>query len=124
MLEILSSYNCFYVHIKGPDEPAHDGNYRLKTQLIEVIDKYFLGELLKIISLDDCIVCVTADHATPCQLKTHSDDPVPVLISGNGIKGDDVSKFSEKTCKKGNLGVVKHGYELMPVLMNLLKGKT
>jgi 2,3-bisphosphoglycerate-independent phosphoglycerate mutase len=121
--EILSSYDCFYIHIKGPDEPAHDGNYRLKTKLIEIIDTHFFGELLKKISIDDCVICVTADHSTPCQLKAHSDAPVPLLISGNRIQGDNGYKFSEKECKKGSLGVLKHGYELMPVLMSLLKGK-
>jgi 2,3-bisphosphoglycerate-independent phosphoglycerate mutase len=56
-------------------------------------------------------------------LKAHSDDPVPLLISGNGIKGDKVEKFSEKTCKRGSLGVLKHGSELMPKLMDFIKRK-
>jgi len=123
LLEILPSYDCFYIHIKGPDEPAHDGNYRLKTQLIATIDRHFFGELLKKIDLRDYVICVTADHSTPCKLKAHSDAPVPLLISGNKIQGDKVSKFSEKECKKGSLGVLEHGAELMPMLMSLLKGK-
>jgi len=123
LLEILPSYDCFYIHIKGPDEPAHDGNYRLKTQLIATIDKFFFGELLPKIDLKDHIICVASDHATPCKLKAHSDHPVPVLIAGNKIRGDKVPKFSEKECKKGSLGVLEHGHELMPMLMSLLKGK-
>ena len=123
LLEILSSYDCFYIHIKGPDEPAHDGNCRLKTELVTTIDRDFFGELLKKIDPSDYVICVTADHSTPCSLKAHSDLPVPLLISGNKIQGDKVSKFSEKECKKGSLGVLKHGYELMPILMGLLKGK-
>lgn len=121
--EILSSYDCFYIHIKGPDEPAHDGNCQLKTKLIEIIDTYFFGELLKEININDCIICITADHSTPCQLKAHSDAPVPLLISGNRIQSDKGYKFSEKECKKGSLGILKHGYELMPILMSLIKGK-
>jgi len=123
LLEILLSYDCFYIHIKGPDEPAHDGNFQLKTQMIATIDKFFLGKLQSKIDLKDNIICVTSDHATPCKLKAHSDDPVPVLIVGNKIKGDKATKFSEKECKKGSLGVLEHGYELMPMLMSLLKGK-
>jgi len=123
LLELLGSYDCFYVHIKGPDEPAHDGKFQLKTQMIATIDKHFFGKLLPKINLDDCVVCVTADHSTPCKLKAHSDDPVPLLISGNGIRGDKVKKFSEKTCKKGSLGVLEHGSELMPKLMDFLKRK-
>ena len=123
LLEILSSYDCFYIHIKGPDEPAHDGNCRLKTEFIATIDRDFFGDLLKEIDSRDYVICVTADHSTPCSLKAHSDLPVPLLISGNKIQGDKGSKFSEKECKKGSLGVLKHGSELMPILMGLLEGK-
>jgi 2,3-bisphosphoglycerate-independent phosphoglycerate mutase len=121
LLEVLPLYDCFYIHIKGPDEPAHDGNFQLKTQLIATIDKFFFGELLPKIDLKNHIVCVTSDHATPCKLKAHSDDPVPVLIAGNQIRGDKLGKFSEKECKKGSLGILQHGTQLMPTLMNLLK---
>jgi len=123
LIEFLPSYDCFYVHIKGPDEPAHDGKYQLKTQMIATLDKHFFGELLPKINLDDFVVCVTADHSTPCKLGAHSDDPVPLLISGNDIKGDKVEKFSEKECKRGSLGVLAHGWELMPKLMAFLKRK-
>jgi len=124
LFELLRSYDCFYVHIKGPDEPAHDGNFQLKTQMIATIDKHFLGELLPKINLRDCVVCVTADHSTPCKLRAHSDDPVPLLISGNAIEGDKVEKFSEKACKGGSLGVLEHGSELMPKLIGFIKRKT
>lgn len=123
LLELLPSYDCFYIHIKGPDEPGHDGDFKRKTELIATIDKYFFGELLEKIKLEDNIICVTADHSTPCKLKGHSDDPVPLLITGNKIKGDKVSKFSEKDCKKGSLGILEHGTELMPKLISFLKKK-
>jgi 2,3-bisphosphoglycerate-independent phosphoglycerate mutase len=51
----------------------------------------------------------------------HSDTPVALLISGGTVEDDNISKFSEKECKKGSLGVIQHGYELMPELMKLLK---
>jgi len=121
LLDLLPSYDCFYIHIKGPDEPGHDGKFELKTELISVIDKYFFGKLLQRIKLENFIICVTADHSTPCKLKAHSDDPVPILISGNNIKGDNISKFSEKECKKGSLGVLEHGAKLMPKLISFLK---
>jgi 2,3-bisphosphoglycerate-independent phosphoglycerate mutase len=123
LLAIQSSYDCFYIHIKGPDEPAHDGNFRLKTELIATIDRDFFGELLKKIDPSNYVICVTADHSTPCSLKAHSDTPVPLLISGDKIQGDKASKFSEKECKRGSLGLLKHGYELMPILIGLLEGK-
>lgn len=122
LLEILPLYDCVYIHIKSPDEPGHDGDFMLKKRLIEIIDKHFFGELLPKINLPDCLICVTADHSTPCMLRTHSDDPVPVLISGNKILGDKVSKFSEAECLKGSLGILQKGTQLMPMLMDFLKG--
>jgi 2,3-bisphosphoglycerate-independent phosphoglycerate mutase len=112
------------VHIKGPDEPAHDGNFKLKAQMIETIDQHFFGRLLSKINLNSYVVCVTADHSTPCKLKAHSDDPVPLLISGDRIKGDKTEKFSEKQCKQGSLGLLEHGWQLMPKLMRLVAKKT
>jgi 2,3-bisphosphoglycerate-independent phosphoglycerate mutase len=123
LLGLIPSYDCFYIHIKGPDEPGHDGDFDLKTNLIAIIDKYFLGRLLNKVKLENFIICVTADHATPCKLKAHSDDPVPLIISGNKIKGDNVSKFSEKECEKGSLGILNHGTKLMPKLIRFLKAQ-
>jgi 2,3-bisphosphoglycerate-independent phosphoglycerate mutase len=121
LLELLPHYDCFYIHLKGPDEPGHDGNCYRKTKIIAEIDEHFLGKLLKQISLQDTIFCITADHATPCALKVHSDTPVPVLISGGKVTDEKNGKFSERNCANGSLGVIEHGYELMPKLMGLLK---
>ncbi len=93
LLEALPKHDAFYIHLKGPDEPGHDGNCKLKTQVISAIDKYFFGELLPKISLKDTVICVTTDHATPCDLKVHSDTPVPVLISGDKIKGENADQI-------------------------------
>jgi len=121
LLGVLPRFDCFYIHIKGPDEPAHDGNFQLKTQMIGTIDKFFFGELLPKVNLKDNVICVTSDHATPCKLKSHSDDPVPLLIAGNKITGDKAPKFSEKECRKGSLGTLRHGTQLMPKFMNYVK---
>jgi 2,3-bisphosphoglycerate-independent phosphoglycerate mutase len=121
LLDVLPSHDCFYIHLKGPDEPGHDGDCHRKTEIIAAIDKHFFGRLLKEISLKEHIICITADHATPCALKMHSDTPVPVLISGGKITDEKIAKFSERECENGSLGVLDRGCELMPKLMDLLK---
>jgi len=121
LLEALPKHDCFYIHLKGPDEPGHDGNCTLKTQIISAIDKYFFGPLLKQISLKDNLICITTDHATPCALKVHSDTPVPILISGNHADKGGAVKFCEKECAKGSLGTIERGCELMPKLMEMIK---
>ncbi len=121
LFEVLPNYDGFYIHIKGPDEPGHDGNFELKSQLIATIDKHFVGPMLEQINLEDSIVCITADHSTPCKLNAHSDDPVPLLIAGNKLQADRVQRFSEKECKMGELGVLLNGIELMPKLVKYVK---
>ena len=32
LLEEEPYYDCFYIHIKGPDEPGHDGNLNKKKK--------------------------------------------------------------------------------------------
>jgi len=123
LLGLLSDYDCFYIHIKGPDEPGHDGDFNLKVNTISIIDKYFFGKLLPNLRAEEFVVCVTSDHSTPCELKAHSDDPVPVLISGDKIKADNLTKFSEKECKNGSLGILNRGTELMPKLISLIRNR-
>ena len=121
LMEVLPLYDCFYIHIKGPDEPGHDGNCILKSQLIATIDKHFVGNMLQQINLENYLICITADHSTPCKLGAHSDDSVPLLIAGNKLQGDKVMGFSEKECKNGELGVLLSGTDLMPMLVSYLK---
>ena len=123
LLEELPKHDCFYIHLKGPDEPGHDGACKKKTDIISGIDKYFFGKLLPQLDLKNILFCITADHATPCVLKVHSDTPVPLIISGGPISDGNAVKFSEKNCAKGSLGTLEFGYELMPKLMDLLKKK-
>jgi len=118
VLESLKEFDGLYVHIKGPDEPAHDGKATAKKDSIEAIDRYFFGELIPRLNLKDTLITVTADHSTPCTLKAHSDDPVPVLVSGNNITPDGTAGFSEKECSKGSMGMMR-GQELMPLLIRL-----
>lgn len=118
--EEIGRHGGLYMHLKGPDEPGHDGNAAAKRDIIALIDRAFFGELLPRLDLRDVLVAVTADHATPCGLKTHSDDPVPLLVSGAGIKPDTTRRYSEREAAGGDLGVLA-GVDIMPLLTGLAK---
>jgi 2,3-bisphosphoglycerate-independent phosphoglycerate mutase len=116
-LEKIKEFDGLYIHIKGPDEPAHDGDFKTKKEVISAIDKFFFGQLLKKKDLlSDTLIAVTADHSTVCLIKAHSADPVPLLISGLGIKPDGSLSFSEKSCTEGSLGIIL-GKDLMGMLI-------
>jgi 2,3-bisphosphoglycerate-independent phosphoglycerate mutase len=111
--ELLGSYDFVYVHLKGPDEPGHDGDFLGKRKAIEDIDAGFFSKLG---DLTDNFLCVTADHSTPCVAKGHTDDPVPILIAGPGVKPDGSKRFTEAYGRQGVIGTLEHGYEIMSIL--------
>jgi len=103
-------YSNYWIHFKETDLPGHDGRYKDKVKMIEIIDKKFFKFLR---GVKDLKLVVTADHATPCYLKAHSTDPVPVLYYGGEV--DKVIKFGESYSKKGSIGMV-YGKNLLKKL--------
>lgn len=116
----METQNAIYVHLKGPDEFGHDGDAKGKTSNIEEIDRRFFGKILENIDTRKTSVVVSADHSTPCINKGHSDDPVPLLISGDSIKDDGTIRYTEKEAKKGHVGLIQ-GSQVLKTALELIK---
>jgi 2,3-bisphosphoglycerate-independent phosphoglycerate mutase len=121
IVRAVMHFDVLVVHVKGPDEAGHDGDFLKKKEIIELIDKYLVNNLLASIESREIIFCITSDHATPCNAMVHSDDPVPILISGNGVPKDKVIFFNESTCKNGDLKL-QNGREVLPFLVKMIRG--
>ena len=119
----METQNAIYVHLKGPDEFGHDGDAIGKMKNIEEIDKRFFGTLLDNIDTKKVSVMVSADHSTPCIIKAHSDDPVPILVSGESIKKDQTVRVTEEEAKKGSLGFLE-GSQVVKTCLQLIKSQT
>jgi 2,3-bisphosphoglycerate-independent phosphoglycerate mutase len=113
-----SEYDYVFVHVKAPDIASHDGNYEMKVWAIEKIDE-MIGRILDKVDLNSNYIAVTADHATPVSVRDHSGDPVPLLIAGSDVPQSGISKYSEKSASRGNMGRI-HALDLTPILMNYL----
>jgi len=117
--ELLDHQPFIYVHLKGPDEPGHDGRAREKQAIIEAIDRCFFGPFLEGLDPGRIRLAVTADHATPAILKGHSDDPVPLVLWGAGVDpapaGAGPQKFGEEAARRGTLGTLR-GAQVLPLL--------
>ena len=116
----IETENAIYVHLKGPDEFGHDGDAIGKMESIEDIDKRFFGTLLENIDPRKVVVMISADHSTPCIYKGHSDDPVPLLISGNMIKNDNTQRFTETESKNGSIGLIE-GSQVVETAIKIIK---
>ncbi len=116
-LGAIDAYQGLYIHIKGPDVPAHDGRAEDKRAVVEAIDAAFFGLLLPELGRD-VIIAVTADHSTSCAKRAHTDDPVPLVVAGPGVGGDAVMTYGESAARHGSLGLLQ-GVQIMPRLMAL-----
>lgn len=134
---LRKNYKAFdyaYVHIKETDLPGHDNKPVEKKLMLEYIDKTLFRFLRRFAPPHKIKVVITADHSTPCRLKAHSADPVPVLFYNASLpkvkkiripsflknantkipfyprkKTDEQEepkgiKFCEKTARRGTLG--------------------
>jgi len=118
--EALEGYDALYVHIKGPDVPAHDGRALDKRDVIALIDRAFFAEVLPRLDTRTTIVAVTADHSTSCVRKAHTAEPVPLLVSGAGVPPDGTTSFGERACAEGSLGELR-GVDILPRLTDLMR---
>jgi len=118
--QAMETENAIYVHLKGPDEFGHDGDAIGKMKNIEEIDERFFGTLLDHVDVSKVAIMISADHSTPSIHKGHSDDPVPLLISGNMITNDDTQRFTETEAKKGAIGLID-GVQVVKTGIDLFK---
>jgi len=116
-------YDYAYIHLSEVDLSGHDNKPVEKKEMLEYIDRTFFRFLREFAPPNKIKVVVTSNHSTPCKLKNHSEDPVPVLfyndsipkknpffslISFKGGKEEKVPpkgiKFCEREARKGSLG--------------------
>ena len=98
------NFDYMYIHLKETDLPGHDNKPIEKKLMLEYIDMTLFKFLRNFCPGKKIKVAVTGDHSTPCKLKSHSADPVPVLLySGKDVKPEE-KHFNEKEASFGNLG--------------------
>jgi 2,3-bisphosphoglycerate-independent phosphoglycerate mutase len=115
--ENYTSYDFFFLHVKGTDAAGEDGDFDRKVSIIEQVD----NALPSLTSLEPDVIVVTGDHSTPALLKGHSWHPVPILLHSKWCRPDGVKRFSELACVSGGLGRFS-ATQIMPLAMaNALK---
>lgn len=114
-LKALKTVDLVYIHVEAPDEAGHSGNYKDKIRAIEDFDKLVVGTVLRgIESFDEYRILLLPDHATPIEVRTHTDDPVPFAIYDSQVqrKNEGVT-FDESIKTRSDVMVFEEGYKLM-----------
>ena len=108
-LEALRQDDFVYLHIEASDEAGHEGNVPLKIKTIENLDSRAVGPIYEEVKHWDVPVSIAVlpDHPTPCELRTHTAEPVPFLIWYPGIEPDEVQTFDEVAACNGSYGLLK-----------------
>jgi len=108
-LRALKEKDFVYLHIEASDEAGHEGDVELKVKTIEDIDSRILKPIMEETEKGDepVTIALLPDHPTPCRIKTHSNSPVPFVISKPGEMPDEVTEYNEFSVKMGKYGLLK-----------------
>lgn len=108
-LEALRTDDFVYLHVEASDEAGHEGDFSLKQLTIENLDRRIVGPIYEEVRTWDepVAIAVLPDHPTPCELRTHTAEPVPFLIWHPGIRPDSVQAFDEISVRGGSYGLLK-----------------
>jgi len=114
-LKALEKVDIAYIHVEAPDEAGHSGNYMDKIKAIEDFDSLVVGNVLKGIEVfDEYKILILPDHATPIEVKTHTDEPVPFVIFDSRMKKKNKNiAFDESIAERDDILVFEEGYKLM-----------
>ena len=117
-LDALKKDDFVYLHIEASDEAGHEGDVDLKIKTIENLDSRAVGPIYEAVKDWDepVAIAVLPDHPTPCELRTHTKDPIPFLIWYPGIEADSVQTYDEVTACEGSYGLLKED-EFMKTFM-------
>ena len=103
-------YDFFFIHYKYTDSAGEDGDFRRKQEAVAAFDEC----VPSLLALKPNVFVVTGDHSTPASMAAHSWHPVPVLLWGDDVRADGVTRFSESQSPMGELGMFP-AKELLPI---------
>jgi 2,3-bisphosphoglycerate-independent phosphoglycerate mutase len=88
-LASLSDRDFFLVHVEATDEAGHQGLSDVKVDALERWDADIIGPVVGALRASGAPfrVLLLPDHATPCNLRTHTDQPVPYLFFDSERRG-------------------------------------
>jgi 2,3-bisphosphoglycerate-independent phosphoglycerate mutase len=114
-LEALKTVDFVYVHVEAPDEAGHSGSHKDKIKAIEDFDSLVVGTIFEgMREFSEYRILVLPDHATPVNIRTHTEEPVPFVIFDSRSEKDNRNvTFDESISQKKDIVVFEEGFRLM-----------
>lgn len=79
-LVALRKYDFCVIHVEATDEAGHEGDVDRKLEALQRFDAELLGTLRQRLAGRAWKMLLLPDHATPCELRTHTAEAVPYLL--------------------------------------------
>jgi 2,3-bisphosphoglycerate-independent phosphoglycerate mutase len=114
-LAALADHDLVILHVESPDETGHSGRAAAKVKAIEDIDRQVARRLMECARAGGIRILAMPDHPTPIAIRTHSSDPVPFAMWGDGVGSNGAGAFDEASAQATGL-VVEEGWRLMEQL--------
>ncbi len=121
-LNELKEKDFIFLHVEAIDEMGHSGDPRKKISALQDFDQRIVKPILEAERKfnDELVIAVLPDHPTPCEIRTHTKEPVPFVIYNpkNAQKRDTPRNYSEKAGKEGECGLVENGEKFMDLFLS------
>jgi len=108
-VEAIKTHDLVYLHVEATDEAGHAGDVDLKIKALEYLDARVVKYVYEATSNmeEDVTIAVLPDHATPCEIRTHTHDAIPFIIYNPNYEADDITEYDEESCKNGGFGMIE-----------------
>jgi 2,3-bisphosphoglycerate-independent phosphoglycerate mutase len=108
-IEAIKTHDLVYLHVEATDEAGHAGDVDLKIKALEYLDRRVVKHVIEEIAKmnEQVTIAVLPDHSTPCEVRTHTHDPVPFIIYNPNLNPDDITEYNEESCKNGSFGLIQ-----------------
>jgi len=114
-VKALEEHDLVVIHIEAPDEAAHAGSIDGKIEAIHRVDRKVISQF-RSWGGGNLRLLVMPDHPTPIKSRTHSPEPVPFLLWGEGFKPSWAKRLTETEARNTGL-FIEDGYKIMGKLV-------
>ncbi|MFX1385039.1 MAG: 2,3-bisphosphoglycerate-independent phosphoglycerate mutase, partial [Promethearchaeota archaeon] len=120
-LNALKEKDLVFLHVEATDEMGHTGDPKRKMSALKDFDQFIVKPFIEAEEVlnNELVIAVLPDHPTPCKIRTHSNEPIPFAIYNpkKPSKMNSSRKYSEKSGKEGEYGLIENGEEFIRLLL-------